>query len=250
VIVRWKATNPEQLTLSASIDYSRDGGRSWRTIFIGPNTGRAALASFYLIAARHARVRVRVNDGFNESDAVSGRFTALGAPPQVTIQTVLASGTRVAGDARLQLDGQAFDQRLRALSGRSLKWYDGPFVLGTGSALSAGPLPAGANHIRLVASDPGGRSATATLTAIVSPVKLPFLKLRIPQHASPGARHLTFRAAASVPATLTIDRHHFTLGKRAKKFSLPIGRGRRRLLLQITVAAGGINVPFAVNVTR
>ena len=250
VLVRWKATNPEHLALTAYIDYSRNRGRTWRTIFAGPNKGRASLQSFFFTASRHGRVRVRINDGFNETDAVSGQFTAAGAPPEVAILTRLARGMHFAGDAHLQLTGQAVDQAAQNLTARRLRWFDGPFLLGTGSAISAGPLPAGVNHIRLVARDPAGRTASATLTVTVSPVNLPFLKLKIPNHVSRHARKLTLRADASIAATLTIGRRSFRLGTKPTNFSLPISRGKTSLLLHLSVSADAITTPFAALITR
>ncbi len=250
VLVRWRSTNPEHLPLTVVLDYSRNGGRAWRTIFVGPDNGRIALDSFFFTASKDARVRVRVSDGFNETEAVSGRFTALGAPPQVAILTRFSKRIRLAGDARVQLTGTAIDQQAQVLKGRSLRWFDGPFLLGTGTAISAGPLPAGVNHIRLEARDPTGRTASAALTISVSPVKLPFLKLRIPGHVGRGARKLTFRGAASIPAVLRIGGHSFKLSTKARSFTLRISRGRTPLLLALSVTTHGVTTPFAVKVTR
>ncbi len=249
VLVRWRATNPEHLALTAIVDYSRDGGRTWRPIFDGPNKGHALLQSFFLTASRHARVRVRISDGFNQSDARSGVFIALGAPPQVTILTRLIRRMHLAGDARLQLTGQAVDQTAQVLTGRRLRWSDGPFLLGTGSAISAGPLPAGINHIRLVARDPSGRAGSATLNVIVNPVALPFLKLTIPKLVSRRSKRLKLRAGASIPATLTIGRRRFQLGN-PRTISVPIAPGRGQLLLHLSVIADGITTPFAARITR
>lgn len=250
VLVRWKVTNPEHLALTAIIDYSRNDGRTWRTIFVGPNKDRASLARFIFTASHDARVRVRINDGFNETTAVSAKFTALDAPPQVTILTRIARRARVPGDARLQLTGQAIDQAAQVLKARSLQWFDGPFSLATGSAISAGPLPPGVNHIRLVARDPSGRTGSATLTVTVNRVTLPFLKLTIPKHASSHADKLTLRGAASIPATLTIGRHHYQLGTKKRNLTLSISRGRTPLLLHLTVTADGIATPLATQITR
>jgi hypothetical protein len=249
VLVRWRATNPERLALTAIIDYSRDGGRTWRPIFVGPNKGHALLQSFFFTASRRARVRVRINDGFNETDARSRVFIALGAPPQVTILTRLVRRMHFAGDARLQLTGLAVDQAAQVLTGRRLRWFDGPFLLGTGSAISAGPLPPGVNHIRLVARDPSGRTGSATLTVTVNPVALPFLKLTVPEHISRHSKKLKLRAGASIPAMLTIGRRRFQLGN-LRTISVPITPGRTPLLLHLSVIADGITTPFAARITR
>jgi hypothetical protein len=250
VLVRWSATSPEDLPLTASVDYSRDGGRTWRTIFVGPNDDHTTLPSFYFTAARRSRVRVRISDGFNETDAVSGVFSAAGAPPEVAIETTFSPRMPIAGDAQVQLAGQAVDQAEQKLSGRQLRWFDGTFPLGHGAELSAGPLPAGVNHLRLLARDPAGRKAAATLTVHVSAVQLPFLHLTIPHHASGVTRKLTLHGSSSVPATVTIGGHRLHLGRTSKTFSVPIGAGRSPLLLQVSVEAGGLKTPYAVRITR
>lgn len=249
VLVSWRATNPEHLPLTAIVDYSRDAGRTWRTIFVGPNKGHCSVPSLFLTASREARVRVRINDGWHETSAVSGVFTSLGAPPQVTILTRLGRPARVSGDSQLQLAGQAVDQAAQVLTGRSLRWFDGPFELGTGATISAGPLPAGINRIRLVARDPGGRTASATLVVVVTRVSLPFLELRIPASLSRHARKLTLRAGSSVPATLEIGRPRFQLGT-ARRISVSITPGLMPLLLHLEVTTDGVTIPFAVRVAR
>jgi hypothetical protein len=240
ILVSWRATNPDHQALTTSVDYSRTNGRTWQTVFIGPNTGHASLPGSYLEGSGAARVRVRVNDGFNESVAVSHRITVLDAPPQVTIAKTLA---RIPGDARLQLQGQAFDQRPGALGGRSLRWFDGPFALGSGATISAGPLPPGKNHIRLIARDVGG-TAMARALVTVKPVHLAFLRLKIPKSVPRSARKLVFHARSAVHAVLTVDKLKFNLGPKTKRLSLPIKSGSS-LLLHLAVKADGVTTPFA-----
>ena len=249
VLVRWRATNPEHLALTVAIDYSRDDGRSWRTIFLGPNVGRIRLSSFYFNASRRARLRIGVNDGFNQTLVVSRPFTALGAPPEVAILSP-ARQIHVAGSADIQLTGEAFDQDLRALRGRSLRWLDGPFRLGIGQQLSAGPLPPGKNDIRLVARDAAGRTAQATVTIVVRRVVLRFLRLTIPAHVSAHARSLTIAASSRLPATLTIARSTFKLAHKTKRLRIRIKPGRQPLLLALRVASRGSVTQFAAEVHR
>jgi hypothetical protein len=248
VLARWKATNPEHLNLTASVDYSRDGGQTWRTIFIGPNRGRASLPSFYFVGSKHARLRVRVNDGFNETVAVSGIFTAVGTRPVVTI-TNPGPRTQLAGDARLVLTGTAFDQLLQALAGRNLRWYAGPFQIGTGTALTAPPLPPGRNRIRLVATDAVG-TGTASVIVNVTPVSLGYLKLAIPSRVSPHARSVTITASSAVPSTLAIGRVTFHLSRTPATLRLRIKRGRTPLLLELTSTVNGSPTPFAAAIRR
>ena len=248
-LIRWRSRDPDSPKRKAMIDYSRDDGRTWQTIFLGPDRGRAVLPSFYLIASHAARVRVRINDGFNETAAVSSRFTALGAPPIVHIVTP-ASGGELAGDATLQLAGQALDQTLRQLSGNRMRWFDGPFLLGTGTQLSAGPLPPGANHIRLVAVDRAGRRSSAAVEVTVNQAYLPFLSLAMPKRISRRAQRLTLRAASSLPSVLEIGGKSYALTRSPREIKLSLHLGRTPLLFKLKITAAGHTIPFAAEVGR
>jgi hypothetical protein len=207
------------------------------------------LPSFYFAASRNARIRVTASDGFNQTSAVSAQFIARGSPPQVLI-TSPNRGFRVAGDANLQLAGEAFDQRLRRLGGHQLHWLDGSFSLGYGATLNAEPLPPGRNVIRLVGQDSSAATASASRTVVVTKVKLPFLHLRIPSRVGPHARKLILTASASHPATLTINGHRFELTKKFRHLRLAIKRGRRAVLLELAVSEHGVRIPFAAKVAR
>jgi hypothetical protein len=247
VVVRWHARSPEHLRLTTALDYSRDDGRSWRTIFLGGNRGRATLPAIMLTASRSARLRLRVSDGFNETPVVSRRFIVRGAPPEVTIASTLKT---IAGDATLSLNGEAFDQSMHLLDGRSLRWVDGSVTLGTGTGIVVGPLPPGANRIRLVARDSAGRTAQAAVTVNVQPVDLPFLKLGVPHRVSRRARTLTITASSSVPALLTVAGKTVTLGARASRLTVRIPTSSTPLPLHCSIAAAGRSTPFAVVVAR
>ena len=250
VLVRWSTKDREHVRLKAAIDYSRDGGRSWRTIYAGADNDHASLPSFYLTASHRARLRVRVNDGFNETIATSRVFTALGAPPRVAILTHFAHNASMAADAPVALLGGAVDQLAHTLSGHSLHWYDGAISLGYGPSIETSPLPSGVNHIRLVARDSAGRTATASLTLTVAPLTLPGLMLKFPRKVSAKARKLTFSGSASTPTTLTISHHAYTLKPTQTSFTLTIPRGGRPLLLAASVSSEGELTSFAVEVVR
>ena len=95
---------------SASVDSSGDGGHTWQSVYIGPDRGAARIPGSYFAASRRARLRVRVNDGFDEGVATSGIFTSRAAPPVVTIAR---TPKMLPGDARLQLTGRPFRRARR-----------------------------------------------------------------------------------------------------------------------------------------
>jgi hypothetical protein len=190
VPVRWRTRGRRGRAL-AFVDYSFDHGRRWHTIYLGPNRGSAALPATLFSHARSARVRVRVNDGFNETSAISRAFTAAGQPPTVAI-TSPASGEHVASNASLLLTGSAWDDSGRAITGKKLRWYAEQErqrpgrarrhrvagkrhrryiwrkLVGTGrEVITTRKLPRGTVRIRLVARDSQRRSASATVVVHV-----------------------------------------------------------------------------------
>ena len=246
VAVSWRAVGAGGRNGSASVDFSGDGGHTWQSVYVGPDRGRARIPGSYLAASRRARLRVRVNDGFDEAVATSDIFTSRAAPPLVTIAR---TPKELPGDTRLQLTGQAFQPGPQALSGKRLRWFDGSVPLGSGSSIMAGPLPPGKNHLRLVAHGPGGASAKAAAIVKVKPVALPFLRLSIPKEVGHRARKVVIRARSAVPATLTVNGTKFKLGGKKKKLAVAVGR-RKLSWLRMTVTANGVRTPFAAVVRR
>ncbi len=246
VAVKWKTFGASRKNDTASVDFSSDGGRRWRPVFIGPDHGRARIPGSYLEAAHRARVRVRVNDGFDEGVATSDTFTSRPAPPVVTI----AKTPKVLpGDTGLQLTGQAFQPGPTALRGKRLRWFDGSLPLGSGTAIMTGTLPPGKNHIRLVAHGAGGSAASAGAIVKVKPVRLPFLRLSVPKKIGPGAKKIVIKARSAVPTLLTVNKSRFKVRAKTKKLVVPISP-RGRSWLHMAVTANGIRTAFAAIVGR
>jgi hypothetical protein len=167
-IVTWHANDADGDELMAKVDYSADDGQSWRPVFFGPNHNRAVISSTLLKSASHGRVRVRINDGFNESAAVSHEFQSGGAPPVVRI-TSPVGGTTIGTGAALYLSGTATDENRAPIIGSSLSWYAGDTLLGTGEMLSASGLPVGQTQIRLIARDTRGSTASQSVSITIVP---------------------------------------------------------------------------------
>jgi hypothetical protein len=175
---------------------------------------------------------------------------ALGAPPKVTILTRLNRGMTLAGDATQPLTGRAIDQSGHLLPAKSLHWYDGSISLGTGPTIEAGPLPAGVNHIKLVAGSASGAKASASLALTVKQVTLPGLTLSFPKGLSHNARKLRFSAAATIPTTLTVNGDKISVGATSTSFSVAIHPGRKPLLLKVQVTTEGVSTPMVFALSR
>jgi hypothetical protein len=230
--VSWVASDPDHDPLMAAVDYSSDGGRSWRHVFQGPSTGHASIPGRYLESSDRARVRVVVNDGFSDASSVSAVLRAPGTPPSARIVLPQAGASLQAGSVRLI--GAARDDHTRRLRGRALIWFAGSKRLGTGEVLRA-QLPAGRIILRLVARDLRRRTTVVTRRLLVAPVALRLLRLQTPANVGPRAGEVAIGLATSVPATLHVGSHSYRVGPHARTVKIPLPRRPKIGILQISI---------------
>jgi hypothetical protein len=237
VAITWSAADRDRDALTATIEYSADGGRTWKAVFVGPSTGLARLAASTLPRSTNARLRVTVNDGFLATSALSARFVSLGANPTAVLLSP-RPGLRTAQDSTLYLAGQGFGDGGAALPATRLRWFLGTRFLGAGARVSATGLTAGRQTLRLVVTDAFGRSAVASAPVTVTPVRPRFTTLVVPRAASRSASRVTIKVAAHVPATLVVGRQRFMVGRTASSVTVAIPRGTTTVALVLRLASG------------
>ena len=154
-VVRWRSHDADGGSLQASLSFSANGGRSWRLVYIGPDTGSAAVPEGLLSASHDARLRLFVSDGFNEAIVTSARFVSLGSPPQVVI-TEPTKPLRLLGGAPLNLAAVAYGAGATVLRAGSLVWRAGHQRLGHGSRITTTALSTGRHRVTVTAREPGG----------------------------------------------------------------------------------------------
>jgi hypothetical protein len=251
--VLWRAGDADRDALLASVDYSTDGGATFRTVFSGPDHGRAKLPARLLSRSNRARVRVRVNDGFREAAVTSRRFRSPGGLPVVRILNV-RSGVRQPNDAPLVLRGQAFDDADRSLTGKRLRWFIGRVRIGTGTTTAPAGLPAGRHRVRLVARDRFGRVGRAAITVRLTAARPGFLVLSAPKSVARSARRVSVKVSSSLRARLTVrggrGKQRFLVSRKARTLRVRVKPGRKPLTLRLTLAAGGRSTPATVSVAR
>jgi hypothetical protein len=249
IAVRWRAADADGDPLNVKVESSDDAGRTWKTVSVGSNRGSARLRSAYFVPSRRARIRVRANDGFNETSAVAGPLTIVPRRPRVLILSP-RRGQRVRADAALHLTGQAADAAGNRLLGRRLRWYDGRRPIGRGEHVSARGVRAGVRRIRLVARDRTGLAGTAAVTVRVQAVRPAFLLLRAPRRLTGRARRLTLRVASSVPAVLRAGGRRHRVGRRPRRVALRIRPGTRDLSLPLVLGSGRLRIRVVLHVPR
>ena len=244
--LRWRATDPDGDSLTATVEFSADAGRTWNTVSVGPGSTSARVSRAVLTPTRRGRVRVLVDDGFHEVVATSGRVRVAPTPPRVRIVEP-ARGEPVRADAPLTLRGEAFGAGGRPLPFRALRWFDGRRPLGRGATLTVRGLTPGAHRLRLKAVE-GRRRGRATVPVTVQAVRPAFLRLDVPARISPRARIVRLRVATTVAARLRVGRQRFSVGPQVRSIRVGIqpAGGPLKLVLRLRVGGQTATQPIVV----
>jgi hypothetical protein len=160
--LEWGATDPDDDTLTVSIDYSHDG-ISFIPLAL-PTTDLPSPLRFdtsTLPGGPAAQVRIVVTDGVNTATVTSEPFSVSNKPPVASILSP-ESGSTVTDSAVLR--GLGYDPEGFGLEGASLQWFsdvDGP--IGEGTDLSTDGLTPGVHTITLVVTDAEGNTASDSI---------------------------------------------------------------------------------------
>jgi hypothetical protein len=167
--VSWTAGDRDGDKLSYVVQFSRDGGRTWRTL--DPQVpGLSYMVDLArLPSTRNGRFRVIATDGLRSSTDVADRPVRVPNHPPTAAITAPVTGAAVSAGASMPLAGAAGDIDAGTLAPASLAWRssrDGD--LGTGRSLSARLSP-GRHDLVLTATDAQGGRGTAKTTVVVAP---------------------------------------------------------------------------------
>jgi len=250
--VRFRATDADAADagrLTARIELSTDGGRSWDEVWSGAAvSGVARIPEEALLATRRARLRIVVSDGFRETTATGGTFAIAGKPPAVQI-TEPVRGTVVPANAAIRLEGGAIDDRGRALRGARLVWRAGRRVLGRGETVTA-PLPAGTRRVTLTATDRNGRRARATVAVRTKAARPYFLRLRVAGRAPRSGGTVAVVVASTQPGTVRAGGRTTRVGVRPRTIRVRVRAGRAPARVTVTLRAGGRSTTSTLLVRR
>ena len=136
--IAWSAADADGDPLSFALQFSADGGRTWRAVGFTSGDARSfQLDLSYLSATRTGRLRLLASDGFNTRVVASGRnLTVPNHPPDPVILGPVAETSLMAGDS-LDVIGAATDAD-QPPGTAALRWSsdrDGAFGAGAEATL-------------------------------------------------------------------------------------------------------------------
>ena len=253
--IRWQAADADSDPLDIHVEWSARGGRpgTWRSIFLGPNGGTVGLPSEYFAGSDDAFLRLRVNDGFNETVVLSPRFRTVHHRPAVSIETP-RPGARVRRDASLLLTARAIDERRAPIRADRIRWFNGRRQIARGNGVAVRGLTPGPKSLRAEATDDAGRKASATVRVNVVAVAPAFTVLRAPARIAARARSVRLRVATSLAGRLVVRGGRRVVRARTRAtrrtITVPITTARDVLHLRLTVSADGQSRTAIVDVDR
>ena len=167
--VQWQASDADGDPLSYMLQYSTDGGATWRPLSGILNTQSVTVDPTHLAGTTQGKFRVLASDGVNTGvDESDGVFSVPDKAPAVRIESPAAGAHYIPGQP-VALIGQAMDVEDGTLTGEALQWTSNlSGALGAGEMLHVTNLPSGLHTITLTAQDHGGHHVNASVTILVA----------------------------------------------------------------------------------
>ena len=167
--IRWEADDADGDALLAVVQYSVDGGETWRAVAVDVEGDQVEVDLANLTGTDQARVRVTVSDGFHTaSDASDATFTVEGKPPEVFLASP-AEGAEYPYGWPVLLEGYFTDREDGAtLNGTNAAWassLDGP--LGQGDWLLVDSLSPGRHRLSLTVRDSQGMTGMTEVNIVI-----------------------------------------------------------------------------------
>jgi hypothetical protein len=170
VSIQWQASDADGDSLSFNLQYSLDGGQTWRSL--APNL--MGVSSYSLDATNlpggEWLLRVLASDGLRTSEARLGApIHVPGKPPDIYLAAPADGAIFPAGQA-VVMRGLATDFEQEVLDDQAFVWessLDGQ--IGTGQQLWGVPLQTGEHVLSLTVTDSDGNSATESVRITIAP---------------------------------------------------------------------------------
>jgi len=167
--ISWQASDPDGDVLLYNLQYSPDGGLTWKALANAVpgnpegETSQLELDDLGSLGASNGAtglVRVAASDGYHTTLAVSNAFTVQDQPPEAFIISPELAHIYPAAES-VPLRGGGMDPETGGLSGSQLAWSINGIPVGTGEENDIYGLAPGIYFAGLQATDPAANSANA-----------------------------------------------------------------------------------------
>lgn len=152
LFAKWVATENDGDPLEVRIEFSEGESRPFRPIFIGPNRGSWTINGRLLSATNHGRLRIVVNDGFNETEQIVEPIVVNAAAPVVDIVSP-APGITLPDSTPIRLRAAAFGDGDAPLAGDQIQWSLDGSKAGTGQEVEVRDLTPGKHVAKVTATE-------------------------------------------------------------------------------------------------
>jgi hypothetical protein len=171
--IAWEAGDEDGDTLTFAVFYNDGRDQTWIPIANNVTKPSAVIETELLPGSPRARIRVRVTDGVNTSEAESaGTFVVPEKRPLVAILGP-KDGQVLTSEGIVRFIGAAYDPEDGMLPATSLTWTsDREGTLGHGPHVETRALSRGTHVVTLTATDKNGNSASARVNVVVAPERL------------------------------------------------------------------------------
>lgn len=163
IVLTWTGTDADGDTLSYLVQYSPDGGATWRSLVADYSGNSVELAHDQFVASDNGQIRVTVSDGFNTASTVRSGFSVSNNAPATYINNP-EQGRLYVGTDIIMFQAVALDTEEGNLTGDALVWssdLDGPLGTGALLELAGSTLSEGVHLITATGTDADGLLGSA-----------------------------------------------------------------------------------------
>lgn len=170
--VTWNSNDGDGDTLLHALQYTRDGGATWRTLTVDYDGSALQLSPLALQGAGDVAFRVIAGDGLRSGEATSDPIALDNLAPVVTIRRPF-DGQLFTGVQQAVMEAAAFDREDGELPDAQVEWssdLDGPLAVGNPATVRADQLSEGTHQLTVVGTDADGATTSDTVTIDIARV--------------------------------------------------------------------------------
>lgn len=175
----WSAHDEDSDPLSYLVEFSRDGGVTWRTLTADLTETNFSISLDGLAKTDHGLLRLTAVDDLNFASILSEPFTISNKPPELFLRSPLRGASFHRGQTVI-LEAHVYDREDGSLPDSAIRWHsdkDGELGAGKNLHIPVSALQEGIHTMRVDAHDSDGGSNSLSFQVEISSVARPILQL-------------------------------------------------------------------------